>query len=139
MELRVVDVVAMRRQGPVGRRPVPSVRRLREAGLRMWTGNDGHRDSWGPLNMPDMLLRAFIIAYRNNLRRDDEIEVVLDIVTYGDARVLGDTGYGLEPGCWADFVLVDGDTHVEAVIDRPKRHLVVKHGRVVARDGECLV
>lgn len=125
--------------GPSGLRPVPSVKRLRDAGVRMCTGNDGIRDSWGPLNMPDMLLRSFIIAYRNNLRRDDEIEMVLDIVTYGGARVLGDERYGLEPGCWADFVLVDGETHVEAVIERPKRHLVVKHGRVVARDGVCLV
>jgi len=125
--------------GPSGLRPVPSVMRLRNAGVRMCTGNDGIRDAWGPLNMPDMLLRSFILAYRNNLRRDDEIEEVLDIATYGGARVLGDTEYGLEPGCWADFVLVDGETHVEAVIERPKRHLVVKHGRVVARDGECLV
>jgi len=125
--------------GPSGLRPVPSVMRLRNAGVHMCTGNDGIRDAWGPLNMPDMLLRSFILAYRNNLRRDDEIEEVLDIATYGGARVLGDTEYGLEPGCWADFVLVDGETHVEAVIERPKRHLVVKHGRVVARDGECLV
>ncbi|MCO5176451.1 MAG: amidohydrolase family protein [Thermomicrobiales bacterium] len=125
--------------GPSGLRPVPSVMRLRNAGVRMCTGNDGIRDAWGPLNMPDMLLRAFILAYRNNLRRDDQIEEVLDIATYGGARVVGDTSYGLESGCWADFVLVDGETHIEAVIERPKRHLVVKHGRVVARDGECLV
>jgi cytosine/adenosine deaminase-related metal-dependent hydrolase len=89
--------------------------------------------------MPDMLLRTFLIAYRNNLRRDDEIEMVLDIATYGGARVLGDTTYGLAPGCRADLVLVDGETHVEAVIDRPPRWLVLKGGRIVARAGECVV
>ena len=47
--------------------------------------------------------------------------------------------YGLEPGCPADFVLVDGETHVEAVIERPPRWLVIKRGQIVARDGECLV
>lgn len=131
--------IAIMSHGPSGLRPVPSVKRLREAGVRMCTGNDGIRDAWGPLNMPDMLLRAFIIAYRNNLRRDDEIEMVLDMATYGGARVLGDADYGLAPGCRADFVVLPGETHVEAVIERPVARLVVKGGRIVARDGACLV
>ena len=132
------DIVIMS-HGPSGLRPVPAVKRLREAGVRMCTGNDGIRDAWGPLNMPDMLLRTFLIAYRNNLRRDDEIEMVLDIATHGGARVLGDKTYGLAPGHRADFVIVDGETHVEAVIERPQRWLVVKGGTIVARDGACLV
>jgi cytosine/adenosine deaminase-related metal-dependent hydrolase len=89
--------------------------------------------------MPDMLLRTFLIAYRNNFRRDDEIEMALDIATYGGAHVIGDVNYGLAPDCSADFVIVDGETHVEAVIERPKRWMVVKNGQVVARDGECLI
>jgi cytosine deaminase len=131
--------IAIMSHGPSGLRPVPSVMRLRAAGVRLCTGNDGIRDAWGPLNMPDMLLRVFLVAYRNNLRRDDEIEQVLDIATYGGARVLGDAAYGLAPGCRADLVVVDGETHVEAVIERPARWLVLKDGRIVARDGACLV
>ncbi|HEU5328382.1 MAG TPA: amidohydrolase, partial [Thermomicrobiales bacterium] len=104
--------IAIMSHGPSGLRPVPSVMRLRAAGVRMCTGNDGIRDAWGPLNMPDMLLRVFLVAYRNNLRRDDEIEQVLDIATYGGARVLGAAAYGLAPGCRADLVIVDGETHV---------------------------
>jgi cytosine deaminase len=132
------DIVIMS-HGPSGLRPVPSVKRLRDAGVRMCTGNDGIRDAWGPLNMPDMLLRAFIIAYRNNLRRDDEIEMVLDIATYGGAQVMGDAAYGLTVGSRADLVVLDGETHVETVIERPQRWLVVKNGRIVAREGACLV
>jgi cytosine/creatinine deaminase len=142
--LRLIDLllendIAIMSHGPSGNQPFPPVKQLYEAGVRLCTGNDGIRDAWGPLNMPDMLLRAFIVAYRNNFRRDDEIEMVLDIVTFGGARVIGDGSYGLEPGRSADFVLVDGETHVEAVIERPPRWLVVKRGAVVARDGECLV
>lgn len=139
IELLLENDIAIMSHGPSGLRPVPSVKRLREAGVRMCTGNDGIRDAWGPLNMPDMLLRSFIIAYRNNLRRDDEIEMVLDIATRGGAQVMGDSEYGLAPGNRADFVVVDGETHVEAVIERPQRWLVVKGGRVVAREGVCLV
>ena len=139
IELLLENEITIMSHGPSGLRPVPSVMRLRRAGVRMCTGNDGIRDSWGPLNMPDMLLRAFIIAYRNNLRRDDEIEEVLDIITHGGARVIGDDDYGLTVGSNADFVIVDGETHVEAVIERPARWLVIKRGKVVAREGECLV
>jgi cytosine deaminase len=138
IELLLENEITIMSHGPSGLRPVPSVKRLYEAGVRLCTGNDGVRDAWGPLNMPDMLLRAFIVAYRNNLRRDDELEMVLDIATNGGARVLGDAHYGLEPGCAADFVLVEGETHVQAIIDRPPRSLVVKRGRIVARDGECV-
>jgi cytosine/creatinine deaminase len=65
--------------------------------------------------------------------------MVLDVATHGGARVLGDNHYGLAPGAAADFVLLDGETHVSAVIDRPPRALVVKNGTIVARDGVCLV
>jgi len=136
IEMLLENDIAIMSHGPSGLRPVPSVKRLRDAGVRMCSGNDGIRDAWGPLNMPDMLLRAFLIAYRNNFRRDDEIEMVLDIITQGGADVMGDESYGLAPGCAADFVLVSGENHVEAVIDRPARSLVVKNGRIVARDGE---
>jgi cytosine/adenosine deaminase-related metal-dependent hydrolase len=138
IDLLVENEIAIMSHGPSGLRPVPSVKRLHEAGVRLCTGNDGIRDTWGPLNMPDMLLRVFLVAYRNNLRRDDEIEMVLDVATHGGAQVIGDAAYGLKAGCTADFVLLDGETHVEAVIERPARRLVVKNGRVVARDGVCL-
>ncbi|MGH2533506.1 MAG: amidohydrolase family protein [Thermomicrobiales bacterium] len=139
IELLLDNDVAIMSHGPSGSRPAPPVKRLRDAGVRMCAGNDGIRDAWGPLNMPDMLLRAFLIAYRNNLRRDDEIEMVLDIITHGGAQAIGDAAYGLASGCPANLVLVDGETHVEAVIERPSRWLVVKNGRVIARGGVCLV
>lgn len=139
VDLLIENDITIMSHGPSGSRPAPPVKRLREAGVHVCTGNDGTRDAWGPLNTPDMLLRTYLIAYRNNYRRDDEIEMLLDVATFEGARVLRDQNYGLQPGNQADFVLVDGETHVEAVIDRPPRWLVVKRGRIVAREGECLV
>lgn len=139
VELLLENRIAIMSHGPSGNRPFPPVKRLWEAGVLLCAGNDGVRDAWGPLNMPDMLLRAFLVAYRNNSRRDDEIETVLEIITRGGASVMKVGGYGLAAGCDADFVLVDGETHVEAVIERPPRWLVVKRGRIVGREGECLL
>ncbi len=120
-------------------RPAPPVKRLYEAGVRLLAGNDGIRDTWGPLNMPDMLLRAFLIAYRNNFRRDDEIAIALEMCMEGGAQAIGLDRYGLEPGCAADLVLVEGQNRLEAMIERPSRWLVMKQGVVVARNGECLI
>lgn len=139
IDLLLDNDIAIMSHGPSGLNPIPSVGRLCAAGVRLCTGNDGIRDAWGPLNMPDMLMRAFLLAYRNNFRRDDEIESALAIATHGGAQVMGDQHYGLAPGRRADLVIVDGETHVEAVIERPRRWLVLKGGRVVARDGNCLV
>ena len=77
-----------------------------------------------------------IVGLRNNLRRDDELALALDIVTTGGARALGLQDYGLEPGCSADLVLVDAETLAEAVAQRPGKRTVVKAGRVVARGGQ---
>jgi cytosine/adenosine deaminase-related metal-dependent hydrolase len=139
VDLLLANDIAVMTHGPGGHRAIPNIKQLKAMGVRLCTGNDGIRDSWGPLNTPDMLERVFIVCYRNNLRRDDDIEDVIDVATGGGAGVMKVEGYGLAPGCAADLVLVDGETHVEAVISRPVRHLVLKRGRVVARDGLCQV
>ena len=131
IDLLLENDIAIMSHGPSGTGTIPPVERLYKAGVRMCTGNDGIRDAWGPLNMPDMLLRAFILAYRNNFRRDDQIEMVLDIVTNASARMMKVDGYGLEVGKSADLVLIDGETHVEAVIERPSRWMVIKGGKIV--------
>ncbi len=89
--------------------------------------------------MPDMLLRTFLVVYRNNFRRDDDIQMALDIATSGGAQVIGVENYGLAVGDSADLVIVDGENHLEPIFERPARWLVMKDGNVVARDGECLV
>jgi cytosine deaminase len=120
-------------------RPVPSVRQLYAAGVTMCCGSDGIRDTWGPYGNADMLERAMIVGLRNNLRRDDELELAFDMITTGGARAMELEGYGLKPGDWADLVLLDAETIADAVVSRPPRRLVLKRGRVVARDGTALV
>ncbi len=67
--------------------PVPSVAACRAAGVTVIGGNDGVRDTWTPFGSPDMLERAMLIAMRDDFRRDDALEVALDCVTHGGARL----------------------------------------------------
>ncbi|HTI52634.1 MAG TPA: amidohydrolase family protein [Verrucomicrobiae bacterium] len=122
-----------------GDRPSPPVRRLREAGVTVGAGSDGVRDAWTPFGNADMLERAMLVAYRNGYRADPLLHDALDIATRANARVLGLEGYGLEVGCRADLVVVEGETLGEIVAMRPPRALVVSGGRVVARAGQCVV
>jgi cytosine/adenosine deaminase-related metal-dependent hydrolase len=136
---QLVDLdIAIMTHGPGGHRAIPDVKLMRSLGLRVCSGNDGVRDAWGPLNTPDMLQRAYILAYRNNLRRDDDIEELIRIITTGSANVIGLPKHGIENGARADLVLVDAETHVEAVINHPPRKAVIKSGRVVAKNGELV-
>lgn len=137
IDLLVENDIAIMSTGP-GASAAPPIRELREAGVRVCTGNDGIQDAWGPLNRPDMLLRTYLLSYRNNFRRDDDIETAIDIATNGGADVMGIGDYGFAPGKAADLVLIDHETHVSAVVHQPRPWLVMKGGRVTARDGELV-
>jgi len=120
-------------------RPVPAAAELREAGVTLCAGSDGIRDSWGPYGNADMLERAMLLGLRNNFRTDADVEHALWVCSYGGAKATGIADYGLEVGCQGDLVLVDGEAVAQAVVDRPRRRLTVKRGRVVARDGVTLI
>lgn len=117
-------------------RPVPALRACREAGMTIFGGNDGIRDTWTPYGSPDMLARAMMIGLRNDLRRDDEVQWAFDCVSADAARACGFADYGLTPGARADLVLVAASGIAEAVAQRAPRRLVVSGGVVVARDGQ---
>lgn len=118
---------------------VPSIMRLKQAGVRVGAGCDGIRDTWGPWGQPDMLDRAKIVGMKNGLRSDHELEHLLHIVSQGGADVMRIDGYGLAEGCNADLTLLTGETLAHAVVDVAPRPLVVKGGRVTARAGVPVV
>jgi len=116
-------------------RNVPPVAACRAAGVTIFGGNDGIRDTWTPYGAPDMLQRAMILGLKNDFRRDDQIEVALDCVTGTAARGCGFADHGLAVGMLAEAVLLDAQSVAEAVVAQPPRRLVISGGRVVARDG----
>jgi cytosine deaminase len=132
-QLAALDIAIMT-TGPASR-PAPPVKKLLQAGVRVCSGNDGIRDTWGPYGNADMLERAMFVGLRNNLRRDDELRLALDVCTTQGAKVMEIAGYGVAQGCNADFVILPGETVAEALVTRSPKRRVVKGGRIVARDG----
>lgn len=121
-----------------GAMPLPPVKALRDRGVTVFAGNDDVRDTWSPFGNGDMLERAMLLAWRSGFRTDEDLAIAFDCASMAGARVLGLDGYGLTPGDRADLFTVAAETQAEAVAQRPRRGVVVKAGRLVARDGEIL-
>jgi cytosine/creatinine deaminase len=90
-------------------------------------------DPWYSLGSADMLEVASMGLHVAQMTSQAGMQACFDAVTASAARVLGLDGYGLEPGCRADFVLLQARSPVEAIRLRAQRLLVVRGGEVLAR------
>jgi cytosine deaminase len=79
------------------------------------------------------LEKAFLVAYRNNLRTDVGLTRTLAAITDVNAELLGLEPGRIEPGAPADLVIVDAENGAEAVAAHPARLLVLRGGQVVSR------
>lgn len=118
---------------------VPSLARMRSLGIRVGIGCDGIRDTWGPWGEPDMMHRARIVGMKNGFRRDDELELLLDTASGAGAASIGLPGRTVAVGAVADLTLLAGETLAHAVVLDEPRPLVIKGGRVAARNGTAVV
>jgi cytosine deaminase len=62
----------------------------------------------------------------------EEMRRLFEAVSVNGARVLGLNGYGLEPGCYADLVVLQAGDPVEALRLKPARLFVIRRGEVIA-------
>jgi len=136
-EIAALDIAIITTGAPSA--TVPPIKLLKQAGVRVGGGCDGIRDTWGPWGKPDMIDRAQIIGMKNNIRSDVGLEYLLHIVSTGGAEVMRLENYGLDRGCQADLVLLSGETVAHAVASAGPRPLVLKSGRVTARQGKVLM
>jgi cytosine/creatinine deaminase len=115
--------------GPV---PMPPVKRLREAGVRVFSGNDNIRDTWSPFGTGDLLERAAIVCDRQNFRADDDLELAFRLVSEEAALATGLGTGRLEIGGPGDFLLVAARSIAEAIALKPQGRAVFKRGVQVA-------
>ena len=108
IELLATADIALATVAPGNREPLP-LEALRAGGVRVGLGQDGIRDYWSPYGNGDMLERAWQLAFRNGFRRDDLVELCVDVASRGGRAIIGattwspdaitdDTVTGLAPG-----------------------------------------
>jgi cytosine deaminase len=115
------------------RRGMTRVPELMAAGVTVAFGHDCVMDPWYALGSADMLEVASMGLHVAQMTGLAGQRACFDAVTVNAARILGLPGYGLEPGCRADFVLLQAGSPAEAVRLRAQRLLVVRGGEVVSR------
>jgi cytosine deaminase len=114
------------------RRGMTRVPELIAAGIDVAFGHDCVMDPWYSLGSGDMLEVAHMGLHVAQMTGQEAMHRCFLAVTETPARILGLEGYGLEPGCHADLVLLDAGSTVEAIRLRAARRLVVRRGEVVS-------
>src|SRR5689334_4923917 len=88
------------------RRGLTRVPELMAAGLTVAFGNDCVMDPYYPMGSGDMLEVASMGLHVAQMTGRAGMRACFDAVTVNGARILGLKDYGLEPGCNADFVVL---------------------------------
>ena len=114
------------------RRGMTRVTELLQAGVNVAFGHDCVMDPWYPLGSHDMLEVAHMGLHVAQMTGTEEMRRLFEAVTANGAKILGLEGYGLEPGCFADLVVLQAGDPVEALRLKPARLFVIRRGEVIA-------
>ena len=114
-------------------RGMTRVPELREAGITLAFGQDCVMDPWYVYGSADMLEVAHMGSHVAAMFSDDQVRACFDAVTVNPARILHLEGYGLEPGCHADMIVLQAADPLEAIRLKATRLAVIRRGEVIAR------
>jgi len=116
------------------RRGLTRVKQLLSAGVNVAYASNNVRDAYRPLGNFDLLEEGLILAYGAHMDSIEELETLLKMSTYNAARLMRIDGYGLQPGCQADFVVLDAPSPSAAIVNQAEKLFVFKAGRLVAQN-----
>jgi cytosine deaminase len=115
------------------RRGMTRVPELLAAGVNVAFGQDCCMDPWYSLGSGDMLEVAHMGLHVAQMTGQAAIRQCFEAVTTNPARILQLDGYGIAPGCHADFVLLHAKDAVEAIRLRATRLKVYRRGKLLAQ------
>ena len=115
------------------RRGLTRVPELLAQGVNVAFGHDCVMDPWYSLGSADMLEVASMGLHVAQMTSQAAMRQCFDAVTTRPAGILHLDGYGLEPGCHADFLLLQAQDPIEAIRLRATRLAVYRRGQRVAQ------
>jgi len=120
------------------RRGMTRVKELMEAGINVAFGHDALLDPWYSFGTYDMIEVAHMGLHVAQMTGVDQMRQIFAAITTNGARALGLEGYGLEPGCHADIVILQAGSPQEALRLKPARLQVIRRGKVIAETPPVL-
>jgi cytosine deaminase len=115
------------------RRGMTRVKELMDAGVNVAFGHDALMDPWYSFGSHDMLEVAHMGLHVAQMTGVDQMSQIFAAITTNAAKILGLDGYGLEPGCHADMVILQAANAQEALRLKPARLFVIRRGTVIAQ------
>jgi cytosine deaminase len=95
-------------------------------------------DPWYSFGTYDMIEVAHMGLHVGQMTGGDQMKHVFEAITTNGAKALGLEGYGLEPGCHADIVILQARDPQEALRLKPARLYVIRRGKVIAETPPVL-
>ena len=117
------------------RRGMTRAPELIAAGVTVAFGHDCVMDPWYSFGSADMLDVAHMAIHVGQMTSLDGIAAAYAGITTNAAKILHLDGYGIEPGCRADFVVLQAADPFEAIRLKAARLLVLRAGKVIARSA----
>lgn len=117
------------------RRGMTRAPELIAAGVAVAFGHDCVMDPWYSFGSADMLDVAHMAIHVGQMTSLDGIANAFAGVTTSAAKILQLDGYGIEPGCRADLVVLQAADPFEAIRLKAARLLVLRAGKVIARSA----
>jgi cytosine deaminase len=114
------------------RRGMTRVKELMGAGINVAFGQDALLDPWYSFGSQDMLEVAHMGLHVAQMTGQAQMRQMFEAVTTNGAQVMGLEGYGLEPGCRADLIILQAQDPHEALRLKPPRLYVIRHGNIIA-------
>jgi cytosine/creatinine deaminase len=112
-------------------RGLTRVKQLLEAGVNVVTGTDNVQDPFQPLGNYDLLAASNLTALAAHMTGRSQMLETLEMTTTRAAKVLGLEHHGLRVGCYADLVVIDAQSRLEALAQVSTNRMVIKAGKVL--------
>jgi cytosine deaminase len=120
------------------RRGMTRVKELMAAGINVAFGHDALMDPWYSFGTYDLIEVAHMGLHVAQMTGVSQMRQIFEAITTNGARALGLEGYGLEPGCHADIIILQARDPQEALRLKPVRLYVIRRGRVIAETPPVL-